>query len=223
MTIIAPFIGYLILFNQNVVDFLKLSTEVIGIQGHELEAVQVTISRLRQLYVGLMLVGIASIIFRWRCPPLISQHRTIYDYVGAELNIMNSQRYVDVCDRLELLGRKLGNVWQHRVDETLGTGLVETRIQPLNQERPLVWEGWINENRLQLARALAILYDVENDTRSYTRWAITMLYVLGFGLLSWSSFVVFYKVVFAIYGDYQVDKPTHDRLIVTRERDVLGR
>jgi hypothetical protein len=90
LTVLAPFIGYLIIFNQYVARYLELSIAAIGIFENAEDVVAGNLSRLRQLYVGLVAIGIASILFKTFCPFPINKHKDEYDFINSELNVMTS-------------------------------------------------------------------------------------------------------------------------------------
>jgi hypothetical protein len=95
------------------------------------------------------------------------------------------------------------NALQPRIDSVIGTDLIEERSQhptPRMEGRPLVWEGWINENRRSITHALSTLYAAENEGRLIARWSISLLYAAGFTFLGWSSLLIFSKVIRAVIG-----------------------
>ena len=65
LTILDPFIGYLLLFNESVWSLLSLSEEALG--SVEL-APERTLSRFYFLYFGLTAIGLASFVYQLFCP-----------------------------------------------------------------------------------------------------------------------------------------------------------
>jgi hypothetical protein len=198
LTILAPFIGYLIIFNHYIIDFLRISSEIFSNIG-DVNALSSGISRMRQLYIGLVLIGIASILFKACCPAPISRHRDLYDYVESELKVVTADRFLALQDRLRKL-RSWGRVeWEEKIDAILGLVLQKYRVN-LAQQQLLVWEGWINENRLTLTSALTISYELENEARAIARWFVAVFYITGFLCLAWSSLIIFVRVVYSLTG-----------------------
>jgi hypothetical protein len=169
ITIFAPFIGYLIIFNQYIAQYLELSMAAVGIHENTDEVVAANLSRLRQLYVGLTLIGIASILFKSCCPFPINRHKDEYEFIQSELNIMHSERYNNFQERLRFLRPTARHSLRQRIDNVTDTPLIEERSQhatpTMQPARALVWEGWINENRRSITHALATIYLVENEGR----------------------------------------------------------
>lgn len=78
-----PFVGYFVLFNDDVTNFL---------QTHGLERPSLGVSSLDSLwskklyflYFGLMFSGLGSIFYQWWCPPEVKKHRDWKDYIAIE-------------------------------------------------------------------------------------------------------------------------------------------
>jgi hypothetical protein len=193
----------MIIFNQYVAKYLDLSIAAIGIHENAEDVVAGNLSRLRQLYVGLVAIGVASILFKLFCPFPINKHKDEYEFVNSELNIMTSERYDGYRKRLASLQDTARNSLRNSIDRVINSRLVEERQHGsihMADQRPLVWEGWINENRRSIAHALATIYLVENEGRLIARWATSLLYAIGFLFLGWSSLIIFSKVMRAIIG-----------------------
>lgn len=83
LSALFPFVGYFILFNDNVTTFL---------QAHGLENPPIGVSlldnlwskKLYFLYFGLMLSGAGSILYQWWCPPEVKKHQDWKDYIALE-------------------------------------------------------------------------------------------------------------------------------------------
>ena len=74
--IFMPILGYLLLFNQGVVDFLKL---------HPKFCEDCTIPwRLNFFYFGSFFVAIGSVLFGLLCPTVVERHAGAHDFYEAE-------------------------------------------------------------------------------------------------------------------------------------------
>ncbi len=104
LTILAPFIGWLILFNQQVVELLTVSKNIIF--DNEQSGASYTLARLHQVYFGLVALGSASFIFTLFCPSLVKETQSEEDYVSRKREILSqpsratlitelSQKYID--------------------------------------------------------------------------------------------------------------------------------
>jgi hypothetical protein len=98
LTIVVPFLGSLLLFNQYVVDVLSLSPALVnklfprsGIGMSEL-AREVTLSRLYFLYFGLSFLGAGAFLFTVVCPLEIKNHASARDYAETEAPLLTTVR-----------------------------------------------------------------------------------------------------------------------------------
>ncbi|HDY8174068.1 TPA: hypothetical protein RQL04_004575 [Vibrio vulnificus] len=98
LTMFMPFIGYLILFNNEIINYFALSKSALGLE----EAITESISfdRLYQLYFGLMLVGVASMLFSIFCPPIVKANDDEYSYYEKEIFSMTTKRLSQISESL---------------------------------------------------------------------------------------------------------------------------
>jgi hypothetical protein len=83
LSALFPFVGYFILFNDEVTNFL---------QAHGLEQPSLRLGildnlwskKLYFLYFGLMFSGLGAMIYQWRCPPEVKKHADWKDYIAVE-------------------------------------------------------------------------------------------------------------------------------------------
>ena len=83
LSALFPFVGYFILFNEEVTKFL---------QAHGLDHPSLGVSlldslwnkKLYFLYFGLMLSGFGSMVYQWWCPPEVKKHQDWKDYIAIE-------------------------------------------------------------------------------------------------------------------------------------------
>ncbi len=96
MTVIAPFIGTLIIFNDNLVSMLMLSPAIVGrwagIEASPAVAKAFTLSRLQLTYFGLVFLGAAAFIFSILCPREIKRFSTSVDFIEFEKTTMTLVR-----------------------------------------------------------------------------------------------------------------------------------
>lgn len=98
LTIIAPFLGSLIIFNSNLVDLFEISPAIVnrwlGVNDDKTNdlARSITLSRLQITYFGLVAIGSASFLFRIFCPADIKRYASVSDYIENEKNLINNAR-----------------------------------------------------------------------------------------------------------------------------------
>lgn len=80
LTIIIPFVGYLIIFNENLSKYMQLSSELFG---HHVGDPATVPWRLLAVYFGLSLIAIASLLFATFCPQEIKKYGYTEVYIAA--------------------------------------------------------------------------------------------------------------------------------------------
>lgn len=81
-SIVVPVIGYLIILNSTLADYLKLH----GVEWvHQPAGVwdRLWAVKLYLVYFGLMFLGIGAAIYQWKCPPFIKKYSNWADYVAG--------------------------------------------------------------------------------------------------------------------------------------------
>lgn len=96
LTMITPFIGWLILFNQHLVDLLTLSPTLLTRWTGQTETTEMargfTLGRLEITYFGLSALGVAAFVFNLACPGSIRKHDSVADFVEAQGSMMTRTR-----------------------------------------------------------------------------------------------------------------------------------
>ena len=101
LTAITPFLGSLILFNEQVIEFVRLGSSLL-LTGEQAE--HFSLMRLKLTYVGLVGLGLASFSFLLTCPAEIKLHESVHQFIERELPLMSAARH-----RI-LLAQSLGRV-----------------------------------------------------------------------------------------------------------------
>jgi hypothetical protein len=98
LTALVPFLGTLILFNEQIVSLLLLSPELVshwlGLpdQGTSAASRTFSINRLVITYFGLVFLGSAAFLFTLLCPKEVKRHGNVLAYVEAEKPLITSAR-----------------------------------------------------------------------------------------------------------------------------------
>lgn len=105
LTIVVPFLGSLLLFNQYVVSFLTFSPALVkhwstGTFDTDAVAKALTFYRLYFTYFGLSFLGIGSALFALFCPIDIKQHASAREYLQAEEPLVTKARMGLVVPRV---------------------------------------------------------------------------------------------------------------------------
>jgi hypothetical protein len=173
-TILVPVIGYLIIFNEKIVEFLNLARVVEARSGSEVSY------RLILIYLGLCAISLGVVIYGWFCPVEVKHYGSAAAYVqgdGPSLRgfvideIGKLLEGSPLRDRLEECGKQLNHKHLHSLPIS-DDELDRYRIEVLH----------LHFEYLNLSHPLA---------RSICFWT----YVVGFGLLAVPSSIVFTRVV----------------------------
>ena len=82
-TIFIPLVGYLILFNENLLHYVELSRELFGAHNsHAAPYAQVSL-RLLSVYFGLSLIAVASVIYAVWCPQQVKTFDSPSAYIAG--------------------------------------------------------------------------------------------------------------------------------------------
>jgi hypothetical protein len=98
LTIVVPFLGSLLLFNQHVVELLTLSPDLvrrwmnIPSAGAEDAARQITLSRLYYVYFGLTFLGVGSALFNLFCPLIVKSYASAIECLQVESTLTTRSR-----------------------------------------------------------------------------------------------------------------------------------
>ncbi|QLH70083.1 hypothetical protein LRC39_04725 [Rhodopseudomonas sp. P1] len=98
-----PFVGYMILFNDKLVDALKLVADVLPSCADKACVVALNLANLYQLYFGLMFIGVASFIYQLVCHPHIKRFDSAEAFTLAVRGVATTSdllAYHAVSDRI---------------------------------------------------------------------------------------------------------------------------
>jgi len=108
LTIVVPFLGSLLLFNQHVVDLLTLSPDLVrrwmklSVEASEVMARQLTLSRLYYVYFGLTFLGVGSALFAMFCPQIVKNYASSIGCVQAESSLVTGSRIALIVSDVSL-------------------------------------------------------------------------------------------------------------------------
>ena len=116
LTVLAPFLGTLILFNENIVSMLTLSPAIVGqwfgVEATPAAAKAFTLTRLQLTYFGLVFLGIAAFLFSVLCPREIKRFSSPVDFIEFEKTTMTLVRTGQL---LESVANDYLSVWRREL------------------------------------------------------------------------------------------------------------
>ncbi len=197
LTILIPIFGYLLLFNQYIFDFIKLSDTFVTDSTNEntnlsfLEQIynyvfNSTEFRLYSYYFGLSFLGVSSLIYIIRCPGFIKDYDSHIALVNDYYNSIEPLALEYLTDKMKeenyINDEYFKNVKQELANINLSYGKGdESRFKALM--RSVLRDLWMAENTIR---------------QKSIKWAI-WLYLIGFLVIAIPTLTIFLNVVFTIF------------------------
>ncbi len=139
LTVAVPFLGSLIIFNQQLVNLLSISPTVIALWTGSIEpaaldelARTLTMQYLYLIYFGLCFLGIASFLFTIFCPNEVKVYSSVLPYIDTEMALITKVRTSLLVDAL------VQDFLRNRGERAKGYKLLRAWSYPENQERLFV-------------------------------------------------------------------------------------
>lgn len=169
-TILIPLIGYLIIFNDKVVQYLNLASAL----GSPTPVGQVSV-RLMLVYFGLLIVAAAMTIYSWYCPNEPKHHPSAHAYVGSVQDSINKYSVSRIENEVANADEEFAQrFWQMR-DASRGIELD-------------------SEKQARRNGILHVFYELKDYSYPMARRLAFALYAFGFGILLIPSADVFWRV-----------------------------
>ena len=177
LTVLIPLVGYLILLNDDIVAHLALSKNVFGDGADE------TLTRLLAIYVGLVFIAVASVVFAIWCPREVKRYGSAEEYVAGDEPFMSDREIGMIQSRLKIgdaIAREDDANYNDYHDSRPSTDSLEELRHRARQHQ-----------RIQLN----LFYEMQDRSCRRGRWAAAIFYLLGSIFLSVPSALVFYRVM----------------------------
>jgi hypothetical protein len=172
MTILIPVLGYFIVFNATMQQYLHLAQGLVPHDAVPAATAPATDSntiswRLLCAYFGLCIVSVGSLLYSWRCPPIVKRYASAVDFVASTAEFMSP---TDVQLYLDEMTSKTH-------DRRVIAGLEANDFSPTGRS-DLLSAYWRWSNRRD----------------AFSRAACSLLFFCGFVLLAIPSVSVFLRV-----------------------------
>ena len=190
-TVLAPFFGYLVVYNDSVASFLTSMydgriSELLG-TTHDTYIISV----LTRIFLGLVAVGIASIIYKLCCPQEIDNYNDYLEYFQSELDAASELRLYRLKQEVMRPLNPSQTVELSKYIEILtAEDLSKHVMQVAGPHRNITWSTWLDKNRDAYSTIARLYYDQLNASRLPARWTAAILYLSGFALVLWPSIKV---------------------------------
>lgn len=206
----VPIVGYLILFNDGIarnLTFLELTSghSAIGLSGS---------ARLKMLYLGLVVLGLANILYRWQRPYVLRLARNQTDYVDAGLKNFTINTFVELQGSIRhssfghytVYGKYDPVEWERFLHHALGAN-----DGGPNSVRKDSTGHWVEAKARyeHLLRSILIETFFRETTRTRRGWLVACLLIAGLGyvMLAVPSADLFLKVMISIAQPWLPGEP----------------
>lgn len=196
ITIAVPLIGYLIFFGNYTNGVYTIDVGVIGkydiVYGEKFDFI-----RLKMTYVGLSIIGFATILFKIFCPNEVNSYKDERNYIESSISTSFTSEVHRKIDDI--------NSWSWRKQFVEGIrNFSDDEVQEFNKSRAakstnpkgmkLNRSDWLEKNQDLLNEVYSITYKNKNASFIFARYAALLGYVLGFILILIPSLQIFYSV-----------------------------
>lgn len=189
-TALTPFVGYIVLYHD------KAKVYLGGLGGFMFESSPTTNwlsfdERLHLLYVGLLLLGIGSIIYRLVAPDIVKGYGSIEEYTERVANFLTVRNvrmmFKNVNERNQ--GLKSPSKTDH--------GWLDTEaVEPKEAMKLAQNDEFYDEVKLNVVRSY---YNVESRyTKRLGAWIVSILYVMGGVVTAVPGFELSFRVLSSI-------------------------
>jgi hypothetical protein len=189
LTILIPVIGYAIIFNEKIIQYLQISENILNVQNilREPDILHSPVSwRLLCLYFGLCLVAFASIIYAVWCPTLIKKYASATEFVANDSPHIAFFTFKIIEDEFK------SSTYKNDFKIIKDNGNYEM----INRRTEDSEEAIIRKYDKEL---LSLYFVFLNQKNLFCRRLASSLYLLGFGATAIPSIDIFGRVSFLLY------------------------
>jgi hypothetical protein len=179
LTVLFPIVGYLIIFNDDLVQHLNLWRPIFGETAPPY--------RLLCVYFGLICVSLAAAIYGVRCPPEIKRHRSAVDYIAEMEAYASTNRRNAIEHRLSNDREVAPILQQFTSDRRDAVARLRSTLHEREQEVALVTDYWRD--------VYGLSFTTLNVSCPRSRHAAWACYAIGFILLGLPSLNVLWRVL----------------------------
>lgn len=179
MTVLIPLIGYLIIFNEKIAEYLHIVRELGG--GVD----NATVSpRLLLIYFGLCAVAAAVSIYSWRCPNAVKYYGSANAYVSAVKDVSGDFPMAEIEKAFTHTNDKFfKEYWEIR------DRYEKTNSAPIS----------VSQKQEMYVGYLHLYYRYLDELHPLSRIAVATLYSIGFVCLLVPSAGVFWRVCLILW------------------------
>ncbi len=185
-TILIPFLGYWIVFNQSLLPYFDLHGAFSDAFSNGFDTgknIKIP-THILQAYFGLSLIALGSLLYQIRCPLEIKKYGSSTEYLLGEQDLLTEYQIAQIAEYID-------ENKHHYFDE-------EFDYMSAN-DRNLVsydgkWPSMYDKIQNNKGAGLSLFYNMLNCDYTKTRWSLIILYTVGFYFFSIPSIKTFCEV-----------------------------
>ena len=167
MTIMVPIFGYLIFFNDFLINFFKDYMSFL----QTISKNNITINdKLFYLYFGFSFLGVASILYKIFSPNLINEYISMREYIKDEKELLTNTNIRNLFNKLKNMNIKEVEILQ---DKIIPVDIIE---------------------KSTIIEIMKTNWDYYNNLYKFIRCTIVVFYIIGFIFISVPSMNMFYNI-----------------------------
>lgn len=185
--VLMPVIGYLLIFSENINNYLALSAQMLNITADR--AATLGIQNLYLLFFGLLLFSIASLIFSLCCPEIIKAFINRYEYREREFQYMTESHLHTILAQ------------DHHRDLHISPDNIDTDpVQRLsNRQNQGNQAHWRTSNSVVIIDTLDANFDREDRKWPALRFIISVVFAMSFVLIAIPNLKIIVTVLTSIF------------------------
>jgi hypothetical protein len=195
-TILVPIIGYLLLFNEYLLQYFKLSPEIFKAKTETSGIGWLTLWRLYVIYFGLCFFAGGSILYNLFCPQIIKRYERFSEFSGGESDY--------------LPGRDLGRLYfiinnnLKKVSTATSTEINSLLSSLLLGLRKLERGRFLKHNFSQEEKNIILKawYIFENMRNGVLRFFVFQFFLIGLILLAIPTIQTFFSILVSFYKNF---------------------
>ncbi|MEZ5947550.1 MAG: hypothetical protein R3C13_03630 [Hyphomonas sp.] len=180
-TVLMPFVGYLIVFNAQIGQWLSLIPDLDTSTANSKPLTYLNGQlRLILIYYALVLLGLGTAVYQIYCPGIIKSASNASDFTQEQLADLSDSRVLVAGEAI----RTHRNLNHASAQSRVATLLSELNLTDEHLGSPAIFQKAIsNSLRSQRVTLFDTLYCLENWNRRWARTAVSFLYAAGFTVL----------------------------------------
>jgi hypothetical protein len=196
-----PFVGYLVVANEQAASLFTLIVD--GINGEALSDINLIIYRLREVYLGLVLLSAGVILYKLFCPPQIKNFETRFEFYRMEHMITNPVRIGSQAEGLSgidaakwfLPASVFEAISDAQATQDINNIQLKSITIPEVNSKTKTINSWRDDDGISISKIINAHYDQKNYSMWFVRLLCSFLFFSGYFVLGRQSILVLIDII----------------------------